>query len=95
MLYFTIVILALLGGSYSQVFKTDYLNMVGDLGFQSDYGLWKPIDTVEEGKGCCLPPEMEVMEGMMLAEAGGRKEDGPDCRGGKCPPRAPKIIMVS
>lgn len=94
MLFFATVtvMLALLGASSCQDFKTDYLSMVDDLGFQSDYGLWKPIDTVKEGKGCCLPKEMEVMEGMMLAEARGRKEDEADCPGEKCP-RGPKMIM--
>ena len=94
MLYFATVVLTLLGVSFCQDFKTDYLSMVDDLGFQYDYGLWKPIATVDEGKGCCLPPEMEVMEGMMLAEAGGRREGETDCPGGNCP-RAPKVIMVS
>lgn len=74
MSYLVTLLVALLGVTLcpAYLYEPDNVDTWMDDGmdFLQDIRLWKPIDTVDVNGGCCLPPEMQIFEGMMLAEAG-------------------------
>lgn len=69
MMFHLAFVCALAGIAFGQDYKeAEHLGLHESLTPPNPFGPWKPVDVVGEAGGCCFHKEMEVLEGMMLAE---------------------------